>query len=125
MCGRAFPGLSPELDPLIDRGGRIAFGHPSLHLGGAPNSIHDTGKLRQHSVAGILHDAATVLRDLRIDQLTEMGLEPFVRPLLVRTHQARVAGHIGGEDRGETADGKPFVPAVDCRPSLPRNRRRP
>jgi hypothetical protein len=41
--------------------------------------------------------------DLRIDQLTEMCLEKFVRSLLVRAHQTRIACHIGGEDRGETA----------------------
>jgi hypothetical protein len=28
-----------------------------------------------------------------------------MRPLLIRPHQARVPGHIGGEDRGEAADG--------------------
>jgi hypothetical protein len=27
-----------------------------------------------------------------------------VCPLLIRAHKARVPGHIGGEDRGETAD---------------------
>jgi hypothetical protein len=45
-----------------------------------------------------------VLLDLRVNELPEMRSEPFVRPFLVRTHQARVAGHIGGEDRSETAD---------------------
>ena len=39
-----------------------------------------------------------------MDQFLEEGLEPFVRPLLIRPHQARVARYIGGEDRGETAD---------------------
>src|SRR6516164_3496588 len=32
-----------------------------------------------------------------------MCLEKFVRPLLVGAHQTRIACHIGGEDRGETA----------------------
>src|SRR6516164_11764610 len=32
-----------------------------------------------------------------------MCLEKFVRPLLVRAHQTRIACHVGGEDRGETA----------------------
>ena len=41
-----------------------------------------------------------VVRDLRIDQFLEMPLEPFVRAFLVRIHQARVASHIGGKDRG-------------------------
>jgi hypothetical protein len=45
-----------------------------------------------------------VLLDLRIDELTEMRLEALVRALLVGTHQPRIPRHIGGEDRGETAD---------------------
>jgi hypothetical protein len=44
-----------------------------------------------------------VLSDLRIDQLPAMRLEAFERAFFVRLHQARIAGHIGGEDRGETA----------------------
>jgi hypothetical protein len=35
-----------------------------------------------------------------MDQLGEMGPEPLMRPFLIRAHQARVPGHIGGEDRG-------------------------
>ena len=45
-----------------------------------------------------------VLRDLRIDQLAEVGFQTFVRPLLIRPHQAGIARHVGGEDRGEAAD---------------------
>ena len=41
--------------------------------------------------------------DLLLNQLSEMGLEPFVRAFLVRPHQARVARHIGGEDGGKMA----------------------
>jgi hypothetical protein len=29
-----------------------------------------------------------------------VGLEAFVRPFLVDTHQPRITGHIGGKDRG-------------------------
>jgi hypothetical protein len=32
-----------------------------------------------------------------------MRFEALVRAFLVNSHQARVARHIGGEDRGETA----------------------
>jgi hypothetical protein len=44
-----------------------------------------------------------MLPDLRVDQLPPMHLEPFERALFVGPHQARIAGHIGGEDRGKTA----------------------
>jgi hypothetical protein len=33
---------------------------------------------------------------------------------LIRAHQPRVAAHIGGEDRVETADRRPSRAAVDC-----------
>jgi len=54
-------------------------------------------------VAGGFYGTAPVLFDLRIDQLSEMCLEAFVRPFLVRAHQSRIARDIGGENRGETA----------------------
>src|SRR6516225_3792527 len=46
--------------------------------------------------------------DLRVDQLAAMRLELLVRPFLVCTHQPRIARHIGGQDRCETADSGHF-----------------
>jgi hypothetical protein len=34
--------------------------------------------------------------DLGIDQFAAMRLQAFVRPLLIRSHEARVTCHIGG-----------------------------
>jgi hypothetical protein len=56
------------------------------------------------AASGVLYDPAPVLGDLGIDQLVKVRPQPFVRPLLIHPHQARVPGHIGGEDRGEAAD---------------------
>ena len=94
----------PELDPLVRWGARVALGHPALHVHGAADGINDTRELSQEAVAGVLHHPAPMLCDLRVDELPEMPLEPFVRPLLIRPHQARVARHVGGEDRSEAAD---------------------
>ena len=80
----------------------LAVEHAALHLGGAAHGVDNAGKFRQQPVAGGLDDATMVLGDLRIDQLPAMCLEAFERAFLVRTHQARIAGHIG-EDRGKTA----------------------
>jgi hypothetical protein len=52
-----------------------------------------------------LDDPAVVLGDLRIEELMAQCFEAFERALLVRSHQPRIARHIGGEDRGETANG--------------------
>jgi hypothetical protein len=45
-----------------------------------------------------------MIADLRVDELAAMRLEAFVRAFLVCAHQTRVARHVGGQDRGETAD---------------------
>jgi K+ potassium transporter len=54
------------------------------------------------------------------DRFAQMRLEAFVRAFLIGTHQARIAHHMGGEDRGETAGGgrSPRAP----RPSSPHDR---
>jgi len=44
-----------------------------------------------------------MLADLRVDELAAMRLKALVGVFLVHAHQPRVARHIGGEDRGETA----------------------
>jgi hypothetical protein len=88
--------------PLVGRLG-LAVDHPALHLGGATHPVDDAGKLHQQPVACGLDDAPVVLGDLWIDQLPAMRFEALECPLLVRSHQPRIACHIGGEDRGETA----------------------
>jgi hypothetical protein len=90
-----------ELNPLLSL---IALDHPALDLDGATHAIHNAGKLRQKTVAGVLYGAPPVLADLRLDQLLEVRFEPFVRPLLIRSHKPTVARHVGGQDRGEAAD---------------------
>ena len=41
--------------------------------------------------------------DLRIDHYGEICLEALVGAFLIGTHQTRIAGYIGSEDRGKTA----------------------
>jgi hypothetical protein len=81
----------------------IAVGHGALDLGGTAHRIDDTLKFRKHTVAGGLDDPSAVLADLRIDPFDEMRLEALVGAFLIGAHQARIAHHIGGEDRGKTA----------------------
>jgi hypothetical protein len=82
----------------------LAVGHAALDFHSAPDGIHHALEVRQEAVAGVLDHAATMLGDLRFDQLLKVRFQPLVRPLLVRPHEARIARHVGGEDRGETAD---------------------
>jgi len=84
---------------------QIAVGHRALNFTRTAHRVDDAGEFRQHAVAGGLDDPAMMLADLRIEQLDKMRLEPLVRAFLIGTHQARIARHIGRENRGETAGG--------------------
>ena len=75
---------------------RLAIVHPTLDIHRASHCVHHTGKFGQQPVAGVLHGTASVFRDLRLYKLAEMGLEPLMRPLLIRAHQTRIPRHIGG-----------------------------
>src|SRR5262249_29564115 len=93
----------PKPDAPVVRHFWFAVDHPALNLHSAANGVYNTRKLRQEAIAGVLHNPATVLLDLRIDKFPEVCLEAFVRTFLIRTHQPRIAGHIGRQDRGEAA----------------------
>jgi hypothetical protein len=71
-----------------------------LHFNSTADRVDDAGEFREHSIAGILYDAPAMLPDLRIDEIAEMPSQPLMCALLIRSHQPRIAGHIGGEDRG-------------------------
>jgi len=85
-----------------------------LDLGSAPHGIHNTAKFRQKAVAGVFDNAPAVFGDLWINQLPEMDFEPIVRALLIGAHQARIAGHVGGEDCSEAADRRHCSPGGRC-----------
>ena len=110
-CRRSSAITSPRLTPMRNRMRRssarssIAVGHRALDLAGTAHRVDDAGEFRQHAVAGVLDDPAPVLRIFGSTSSREMRLEAFVRAFLIRAHQARIARHIGGEDRGETARG--------------------
>jgi hypothetical protein len=57
----------------------------------------------QQAVAGRLDDAALVLLDFLIDQLSAKRFEAFEGTFRVGAHKARIAHHIGSQDRGKTA----------------------
>jgi hypothetical protein len=99
----ALVNADAELDAVVQRRRCIALRHASLHLGRAAQGIDHACKFSQHAVAGVLYDAAAMLLDFRANQITEMRLEAFVGAFFIGTHQARIARHIGGEDRGKAA----------------------
>ena len=113
----------PELERLRTRGRRFARrgcevegpftgatrGRPGVALDHElldPDRAFDRGdhrrKLDQQPVASRLDDAPAPARHKRLRRFTMLTHRPR-RPHLVLAHEARVADHVGGEDRGELA----------------------
>jgi hypothetical protein len=82
----------------------IAFGHPALDLDSAAHRINHAWKFSEQAVAGILYRMAAVLLDLWLNELRQVHLQALVRSLLICSHQARIACHIGGEDCSKATD---------------------
>src|SRR5690242_15058211 len=83
---------------------RLAAKHAALDLDRATHRIEDALELRQQPVARVLYGATPALLDRRFNEFPKMRFEPLVCPLLVLPHQARIARHVGGQDRGKAAD---------------------
>jgi hypothetical protein len=63
-----------ELDPLLRSSSLIALNHSRPNPDGAPNCIDDARELGQEALAGVLHNPASVLGNIRLDQLPEVRL---------------------------------------------------
>ena len=92
-----------ELDAMLRRQRRVAFGQSRLHFRRASEGVDDAGEFDQQPVAGGLDDAAAMLGDLRIDYLGAERPQPAERPFLVGPDQSGITGNIGREDRCEPA----------------------
>jgi hypothetical protein len=80
----------------------------------AANRIDDARKFDQEPVAGGFDDMAAVLGDLGVRDFAADRLQCRKRALLVGTHQPRVAGDIGREDRHQPPLD-PLSPGVHAR----------
>ena len=58
-------------------------------------------KLRHEAIAGVLHDAATVLGDCWMDRIRHERGKLRVRGLLVMVHQSRIASRVGSQYRSQ------------------------
>ena len=74
-----------------------------MHFGRAAQRVDNAGELDQQAVAGGLDEAAFVRRDLGIDQLAAVRLEPCEGPFLVGADQPAVTRDICAEDGGQSA----------------------
>ncbi|MFO0997764.1 MAG: hypothetical protein U1F33_13870 [Alphaproteobacteria bacterium] len=90
-----------ELDALTLRDICVPRGHPSLDLNGAGDGIDDARELDECAIAHQLDDPPAARCDRGVDEVPAVGLEALERADLVLAHEARVAHHIGSEDRGK------------------------
>jgi len=81
---------------------RIARPHCDLHIDGEGNGIDDAGELHERAVAHQFDSTAAILRHLGIEKILTMLLERRKLADFVLAHEAAVADHVEGEDRGET-----------------------
>ena len=88
---------------MVGRNWRIALGEGHLHLARAAQCIDDAGELHQQPVIHRLDDPVMAFGDLGIHQLGPNSPEPFQGSALIGSDQPRIAGDIGGEDRGKSA----------------------
>jgi hypothetical protein len=118
----ALMNANAVLDAPVSRDGRIALAHPALHCVGATKCINDTAELDQQSVARRFEEPAVMRGNRRINQVASGCPQCCESAFLVLTHQPRIARHIGGHDRGETADSGHRSPRGSVpKESLPRN----
>jgi len=93
-----------------------------MHFGRAAQRVDHAGELDEQPVADGFNDAAPVLGDLGVDQLTAMRLQPREGAFLVRADQPAIGPDVCGENGGQP----PFdmLPSQAVLPSRPRNYRR-
>ena len=80
----------------------VALVDRQLDFGRAPHRLDRAGELGNDAVAGAPEDAATMVGDQPVDDLT-MGLQRRKRRLLILAHEPAVADHIGCKDGGHSA----------------------
>ncbi len=94
--------------------GQVSIADPELALGfdGAAHRLDRARELGDDAVAGAGEDPAPMVRDQPVDDLSA-GVQRADRRLLVLRHEPAVAGHVGGEDRGEAALHRSLLRRLD------------
>lgn len=83
-----------KVQSLIRGNAFVALGHAPLDVNCAAHCIDNTREFQQQPVTGRLDDAAVMLRDLGVDELSPVRFQCRQRATIVHTHEARVPGHI-------------------------------
>ena len=91
-----------ELHDPIRRQLAIALGHQRLDFDGGLERANDAGIFQKETVAGVLHQAAAVVENDRIDRAA-MSLEGRMRAFFVGTHHSGVAGDVSANNGGQAS----------------------
>jgi hypothetical protein len=92
-----------KLNAPVRRYIAIAVRDAGLHRCGAFDRCHDPRELHQHAIAGQVDDAPAAAGDLGLDQLPAMAFERRQGRGFAPPHEAAIADHVGGKNRGEPA----------------------
>ncbi len=88
-----------NVDALVGRHARVAFGEAALHLQRAPDSFDHAAKLDHRAVAGALDEPTVVDGDGGVDEVAAQGPQARKRPLLVSAGQPAIADDVGDQNR--------------------------
>ena len=91
----------PKFDAVAGRDVPVALCHSALHRHGARDRLDHRREPEQQAVARGLDDVSLVRGNERIDQLLAMAFQRQVSAFFVRAHEARIAHHVGGDDRSK------------------------
>ena len=94
--------IDPDSEPHLAGGRQVGVPglEGALDLDGALDSVHDAGELRQHVVAGGVHDAPAMAGHRGGDHRAGLGDGADGRHLVV-AHEPAIPLHIGAHDGGE------------------------
>ena len=71
-----------------------------LHIDTTGDGVDDGIELREHGIAGVVHDPAVIAFHMRAQAIQILAEQPM-RPFLVLTGQATVVDDVGVKNRGE------------------------
>src|SRR3984893_7222795 len=114
-----------ELDPMRLRQFGIPRDHGALHFEGAAHGVDDTAEFDESAVSGALDDPATMLADLRRDDLAPIAQQTPMRAFLVAAHQMRIADDVCDKDRRQPALEARMTGRSKAPPQLGRQGRQP
>src|SRR6516165_4111276 len=102
MCLVLRPQLHSRSPRAQSRFHRVLLMYRPSHFDRPARRLHTLGNSASRPCRYFLDGTAMVLVDLRIEELAEMRLEPFVRAV-VGSHQPRTTRDVGRQDRCKTA----------------------